>query len=127
MLNPVADFLVYGVTVAEFERADGRIPGEPNTDRIAERLQAGLEAIVVDLAGVGESRHADRLVSGLGPRQGKEKLRIADNLAPAADGVALGVLRTQRRRLVSAHRTHAAPVVRLEERQQLAVQSAAVA
>src|SRR5713226_901857 len=127
MLNPIANFLVDWVTIAELERADGRVPGEPHTDRIAEGLQAGLEAVVVNLAGIGEKRRADRLISRFRPWQGKEDFRVADDLAPAADGVALDVLRTQRRRLVSSHRPHAARVVRLEERQQLAVQSAAVA
>src|SRR5207302_11370159 len=60
MLDPVGDLRVERIAVAEFQRADRRVPGKSDADRIPERLEGRLEAVVVDLAGIGKYRQAAR-------------------------------------------------------------------
>ena len=111
--------------VAELERADRRVPRDADAGRVAERLElAARVAVGVDLAGVDEHARAHRLVA-LEDRI--EQLDVADDLALAAERVAVDVARAERAVLVAAHRADAAGVERLEERQRLAAVAVAVA
>src|SRR5437762_9344840 len=127
MLRAVAGLFVQRVAVTELERPDRRVPCQAHACRKPKRLELRLRTIVIDLAGIGEHRQPDRLIVCLGPRQWKEQFGVANNLAPAADRVALAVLRTQRRRIVAAYRTHATRIIRLEEWKRLVAEAAAVA
>ena len=117
--------------VAELQRPDRRVPREPDAVRVAELLVVLLQAVDVapfrdagDLPGVDEHARAHRLV----PLEERiEQLGVADDLALAAQRVAVDVLRAERRRLVAAHRAHAAGVEHLEERQRLAAVPVGVA
>src|SRR5690348_12206768 len=99
--------------VAELERPDRRAPGDTDAGRITERLELRLRAVRIDLAGIEEDARADRLLAF---QDRIERLEVADDLALAAERIAELVLRTERSRVVAAHRVHAAREERLEER-----------
>src|SRR6478609_11701723 len=125
-LEPLLAIAFLGIQwngVAELERADRRAPRDADAGRIAERFELRLRAVRVDLPRVHEDAGANRLVA---LQDRVERLEIADDLPAAAERVAERILRTERRRVVTAHRIDAAGEKRLEERQGLAGQAIAI-
>src|SRR4029450_4544645 len=60
VLYPVTDLLVHRVAITEFERSDRRVPRDARADRITERFELRLRAVVIDLACIGEYRQPNR-------------------------------------------------------------------
>src|SRR6185437_11677630 len=110
--------------VAELERSDRRAPRDTDSGRVTERLELRLLAVRVNLPGIEKHAAANAL---LALQYRIERLEIADDLAPTAERVAELVLRTERCRVVTAHRVRPSGEKRLEERQRLARQAVAVA
>src|SRR5690348_7754835 len=123
-LDVVAVLRVERDRVAELERPDRRAPRDAGAGRVTERLELRLGPVRIDLARVEEQARAHRL---LALQDRVERLEVADDLALAAERVAELVLRTERRRVVAAHRIDAAREERLEERQRLAGEAVAIA
>src|SRR5712671_2182470 len=72
VLHLVADLLVERNAVTELQRADRRVPGQPDPCRKPERFELWLKSGVVDLARIREHRKPHRLISRLRPRQRKK-------------------------------------------------------
>src|SRR4029079_7559006 len=102
--------------IAELERSDRRIPSHGNAGGVAEVLEFGLRTVDVDLAQVEETPNAHRLFA-LDERICH--LGGADDLALAAQRVAVDVAWSERSRFIAAHLPHAPRIDRLEERARL--------
>src|ERR1700726_1703845 len=127
MLHLVADLLVDRQTITELQRADGRIPGQPDARGKPKRFERWLKSGIVDLTCVRKHRQPHRLIARLRARQRNKHLGVGNDFAPAANGVSLRVLRTERSSFEASHRPDATSIIRLEEGKRFVAQAAAVA
>src|SRR5260370_31879735 len=95
VLHLVADLLVDRNTITEVQRADRRVPGQPDARGKPERFERWLKSGIVDLTCVGKHRQPHRLIARLRARHREKQLRVGNDFAPAANGVSLRVLRTK--------------------------------
>src|SRR6202022_2990051 len=110
MLHLVTDLLVDRNTITELQRADGRIPGQPDAGGKPERFKRWLKSGIVDLTCVRKNRQPHRLIAWLCARQRKKHLGVGNDFAPAANGISQRVLRTERSSFVASHRPDAASI-----------------
>src|SRR5687768_8213427 len=104
----------------EAQRPEGRRPEECKACRVSQL--APLEGLQEHVAAVDEPCEAKRRVL-LRARHREESLEVDGRLAVAAYCGAIGVLRAERERSVTAHRPRSAGEERLEERQRLPAQA----
>src|SRR5467141_3503647 len=110
----------------EAQRPERRYPLQAQTGGVPQIAQSELLTLRIDLPRVQKQPEPQRLFPG-GARHRKLELGRAGDLAVAAYGVAVAILRTQRETGIAAHRVGAAEKVGLEEGQRLGSQSGCVA
>src|SRR5258705_13203662 len=115
-------------TQADLERSDGRNPRKAQAVAVAQAVCADAVALRAPYIAAVEEREDPQRAVVAGTRQRERQLDVADDHLRTADRIAgRRIARTQRARLIAAHRTDTARVVVLEDRVRLAIETVAIA